>query len=259
MEMEDLTGLRWFQKNPAWWFIELPAEPYRSVYFYCRDSPGKVFRHHLRHNTEYYCQGVVSLDVFVLRCSRSDSSLSGQSYVSVLIRRNERHCTDASCRRLWFVSFSSYCVLTRLPVLPVLERFFSRKERQTLFRSWAGSAGMWLKVRFFFPRFVEWLSRDEQGGNAVWGNASHAPDDDCNATHSHGKFIAFRHVLNADDDYTGNLTAEDASNWILGHTPVTFQVGSKNILHQCDWLRSVRKCWKPTIQMELNETQKNLG
>ena len=88
----------------------------------------------------------------VLRCSRSVSSLTGQSYVSILIRRNERHCTDASCRRLWFVSFSSYCVLTRLPVLPVLERFFSRKERQTLFRSWAGSAGMWLKACiFFFP------------------------------------------------------------------------------------------------------------
>jgi hypothetical protein len=88
----------------------------------------------------------------ILRCSRSDSFLTGQSYVSVLIRRNERHCTDASCRRLWFVSFFSYCVLIRLPVLPVLERFFSRKERQTLFRSWAGSAGMWLKACiFYFP------------------------------------------------------------------------------------------------------------
>lgn len=29
---------------------------------------------------------------------------------------------------------------------PVLERFFSRKERQKLFRSWAGSASMWIKV-----------------------------------------------------------------------------------------------------------------
>ena len=48
--------------------------------------------------------------------------------------------------------FSSDCVLTWLHVLPVLERFFSRKERQTLFRSWAGSAGMWLKACiFFFP------------------------------------------------------------------------------------------------------------
>lgn len=29
----------------------------------------------------------------------------------------------------------------------VLERFFSKKERQKLFRSWAGSASMWIKVR----------------------------------------------------------------------------------------------------------------
>jgi phospholipid:diacylglycerol acyltransferase len=28
----------------------------------------------------------------------------------------------------------------------VLERFFSRKERANLFRSWAGSASMWIKV-----------------------------------------------------------------------------------------------------------------
>ncbi len=28
----------------------------------------------------------------------------------------------------------------------VLERFFSRRERQTLFRSWAGTASMWLKA-----------------------------------------------------------------------------------------------------------------
>lgn len=34
-----------------------------------------------------------------------------------------------------------------LTLLPVLERFFSRKERQRLFRSWAGSASMWIKAR----------------------------------------------------------------------------------------------------------------
>ena len=34
----------------------------------------------------------------------------------------------------------------------VLERFFSRKERQKLFRGWAGSASMWIKARTFFLR-----------------------------------------------------------------------------------------------------------
>jgi phospholipid:diacylglycerol acyltransferase len=42
----------------------------------------------------------------------------------------------------------------RFPVFLVLERFFSRKERQTLFRSWAGSASMWLKARVFFAKFI---------------------------------------------------------------------------------------------------------
>jgi phospholipid:diacylglycerol acyltransferase len=33
---------------------------------------------------------------------------------------------------------------------PVLERFFSRKERRKLFHSWSGSASMWIKVSFRF-------------------------------------------------------------------------------------------------------------
>lgn len=91
----------------------------------------------------------------------------------------------------------------------VLERFFSRKERQKLFRSWAGSASMWIK-----------------GGNAVWGNGVHAPDDECNATHSHGQLIAFRQSQ-VDTAIRGetsrNMTADEASEWILQHTPSTFQ------------------------------------
>jgi len=34
--------------------------------------------------------------------------------------------------------------------LVVLERFFSRKERKALFRSWAGSASLWMKVIISF-------------------------------------------------------------------------------------------------------------
>ncbi|SRR5258705_8839425 len=33
----------------------------------------------------------------------------------------------------------------------VLEQFFSRKERQSLFRSWAGSASLWIKVYASVP------------------------------------------------------------------------------------------------------------
>ncbi|KAG8890015.1 hypothetical protein FRB98_001450 [Tulasnella sp. 332] len=57
----------------------------------------------------------------------------------------------------------------------VIEKFFSRKDRATLFRSWAGSASMWIK-----------------GGDAVWGNVTHAPDDMEGSMETHGKFFSFR-------------------------------------------------------------------
>ncbi|KAF9650657.1 phospholipid diacylglycerol acyltransferase [Thelephora ganbajun] len=86
----------------------------------------------------------------------------------------------------------------------VLERFFSRKERARLFRSWVGSASMWVK-----------------GGDTIWGNSTHAPDDVDGADHSHGELIAFRAKLN--DTTVKNMTADNAGTWILEHTPTTFQ------------------------------------
>ncbi|KAI0358723.1 LACT-domain-containing protein [Trametes cingulata] len=90
----------------------------------------------------------------------------------------------------------------------VLERFFSRNERQKLFRSWAGSASMWIK-----------------GGDDVWGNATWAPDDLDNATHSHGALISFRQNSPALEGEQGlfNMTSSEAGTWILERTPVSFQ------------------------------------
>ncbi|CDO75696.1 hypothetical protein BN946_scf184585.g9 [Trametes cinnabarina] len=90
----------------------------------------------------------------------------------------------------------------------VLERFFSRKERQKLFRSWAGSASMWIK-----------------GGDDVWGNATWAPDDLDNSTHSHGALISFRANSPATEGADGlfNMTSNQAGTWILERTPVSFQ------------------------------------
>lgn len=91
----------------------------------------------------------------------------------------------------------------------VLERFFSRRERQTLFRSWAGSASMWMK-----------------GGDAVWGNATSAPDDMSDDARSHGELILFREsVLSTEGANSGlrNMTASEASTWILERTPTQFQ------------------------------------
>lgn len=108
-------------------------------------------------------------------------------------------------------------IITNISLLPstclslflVLERFFSRRERQNLFRSWAGSASMWIK-----------------GGNTIWGNGINAPDDECNATQSHGDLIAFRQsqMTAATGEPSKNMTADEASDWILEHTPSTFQV-----------------------------------
>ncbi|KAL4079206.1 Lecithin:cholesterol/phospholipid:diacylglycerol acyltransferase [Scleroderma citrinum] len=98
----------------------------------------------------------------------------------------------------------------------VLERFFSRKERRKLFRSWAGSASMWVK-----------------GGTAVWGNESWAPDDESESMHTHGELIAFRPANvngQASEDHSNdelvplkNMTATDAGTWILQRTPASFQ------------------------------------
>ncbi|TCD62272.1 hypothetical protein EIP91_007111 [Steccherinum ochraceum] len=88
----------------------------------------------------------------------------------------------------------------------VLERFFSKKERQKLFRSWAGSASMWVK-----------------GGDAVWGNTTSAPDDIDDSDHSHGELIAFRQSAVEHDPEIMNMTSDSAGNWILERTPPSFQ------------------------------------
>ncbi|KAG6381899.1 Lecithin:cholesterol acyltransferase-domain-containing protein [Boletus reticuloceps] len=92
----------------------------------------------------------------------------------------------------------------------VLERFFSRSERQQLFRSWAGSASLWVK-----------------GGDTIWGNETWAPDDEPEASHSHGALISFRRDLviatDAGAEQTKNMTAERVGNWILERTPSSFQ------------------------------------
>lgn len=98
---------------------------------------------------------------------------------------------------------------------------------------------MWIKVNGLFFRdpskpHTHRLSR--QGGNAIWGNGSHAPDDPDNCTQSHGQFFSFRTTgvqSQVDPESntvalggwdTNNMTADEAGTWVLEHTPVTFQV-----------------------------------
>lgn len=115
----------------------------------------------------------------------------------------------------------------------LLERFFSRRERAKLFRTWAGSASMLIK-----------------GGNAVWGNETWAPDDEPGTSldHSHGKIYSFKlpdqpmhqgagdaakavglsdaehlHDTRIQHSLPRNLSADDAYTWLLQHTPSAFQ------------------------------------
>ncbi|PWN51913.1 LACT-domain-containing protein, partial [Violaceomyces palustris] len=93
----------------------------------------------------------------------------------------------------------------------LLEKFFSRKERAKLFRSWAGSASMMIK-----------------GGESVWGNSTWAPDDEPGAEDTHGHLYSFREPGTDQESLDeksvkSNLTAQDAHLWLLEHTPSSFQ------------------------------------
>ncbi|GFZ46798.1 Phospholipid:diacylglycerol acyltransferase [Saitozyma sp. JCM 24511] len=95
----------------------------------------------------------------------------------------------------------------------VLEKFFSRKERAKLFRRWPGASSMWIK-----------------GGNRIWGEEDGAPDDPHNATDSHGRFFSFRHMDVSSNEHnltessvSPNLTVDEASRYVLTHTPSNFQ------------------------------------
>ncbi|KAG6879647.1 hypothetical protein C0992_000089 [Termitomyces sp. T32_za158] len=124
-------------------------------------------------------------------------------------------------------------------VTVVLERFFSRQERRDLFRSWAGSASMWIKVNIEkWPR--ERLINGPKGGNAIWGNDTHAPDDRPNTVHTHGELIAFRQACEVDlagpNTTLPKLTAEQAGTWILEQTPSSFQVKTLEMTRIIDLL-----------------------
>jgi len=94
-----------------------------------------------------------------------------------------------------------------------------------------------------------------KGGNAVWGDATSAPDDEEGGHHTHGELISFRQsvpIPPEDKDVETppimqeqtqvataqgpnkreappvlkNMTLDEAGTWILGHTPSTFRVTS---------------------------------
>ena len=82
----------------------------------------------------------------------------------------------------------------------LLEKFFSRRERASLMRTWGGGSSM-------LPK----------GGDAIWGDRDNAPDDDENAeTHSYGNIISFtkrkQGPSNKDQNTTEKVVDEDVVN-----------------------------------------------
>lgn len=89
-----------------------------------------------------------------------------------------------------------------------LEKFFSRRERVDMLRSFGGIASM-------IPK----------GGNLIWGDLNGAPDDNIsNITNrdnqTFGKFIRFDH--NIGEFSTKNLTVEDSIDFLLDNSETWF-------------------------------------
>ena len=84
-----------------------------------------------------------------------------------------------------------------------LEKFLSREERAELFRAMPGISSM-------LPK----------GGEAVWGNATFAPDDlsppQQNLTNGH--FLSFKPPLNSTRTPHQNLTMTESFDYLLSHT-----------------------------------------
>lgn len=76
-----------------------------------------------------------------------------------------------------------------------------------------------------------------KGGDTIWGNETWAPDDEPEASHSHGALISFRREMVAAPgvgvaEQTKNMTAEMVDDWILERTPSSFQVRHCFIWHR---------------------------
>ena len=79
-----------------------------------------------------------------------------------------------------------------------LEKFLSRHERAEIFRAMPGISSM-LPI----------------GGNAIWGDASSAPDDLPESNHTFGQFITFR---DPSSSYAANLTTDETLPYLFAHS-----------------------------------------
>jgi phospholipid:diacylglycerol acyltransferase len=78
----------------------------------------------------------------------------------------------------------------------LLEKFFSRRERATLFRTWPGGSSM-------LPK----------GGDTIWGQQDESPDDEINSRdHSYGSLLSFTDTKSSGSDLSPSEESLIASN-----------------------------------------------
>ena len=114
-----------------------------------------------------------------------------------------------------------------------LEKFYSKKERATILRSFPGIASMLPKGRNYKESLLMYVS----GGDAIWGNMTwvcvlpeesisflQAPDDMDNQSHSYGPFLNFQEVSAMGRNYTTfrNKTMSQSLDYLMAHTPHSF-------------------------------------
>jgi phospholipid:diacylglycerol acyltransferase len=95
----------------------------------------------------------------------------------------------------------------------LLEKFFSRRERASLMRTWAGGSSM-------LPK----------GGNLIWGHREKAPDDEENSKHhSYGNIISFTKKKKAEEDSGSNTTEKVVDEDVVNNFSVN---DSLDLLYQ---------------------------
>ncbi|KAJ9099878.1 hypothetical protein QFC21_003883 [Naganishia friedmannii] len=104
---------------------------------------------------------------------------------------------------------------------------------------WVNIAGTLLGVSKSMTAFLSGEMKDtvEIGTDRIWGNHESAPDDPENVTDTHGRFFSFRETTDSEpaasqapaegeitpDTPRLNLTMNEAGEYILTHTPNSFQ------------------------------------
>lgn len=123
----------------------------------------------------------------------------------------------------------------------LLEKFFSRRERASLMRTWAGGSSM-------LPK----------GGNLIWGNRDKAPDDQDNSKHhSYGNIISFTKKKEAAEEDNSNTTEKVVDEDVVNNFSVN---DSLDLLYQTatpEYTQMLESNYSLGISVSKSELERN--